>query len=1609
MPRDVIITPASGLVDFKDDAGNIDAKVQIDTVGNLTISNSGGNLTIGDSSATVYIGDGINSTDIVFEQNGSVRAVSGKTLTLGASGSLITVASATSMTSTVSTTGLLTAAGGITVTGGSNTAGHFYSGTTNPSGTTRLNYSGYFYPTFINLIASGDTTTAASHYIVETGSDGFLRPKTLANTKIELIGNANTTFTGPTAARTYTLPDATTGLAGTGVSNTFTDVQGIISTNNQLLLKASTASNPTAIFRNDGTDFYILLSAASTALNGTWNTLRPLIINATTGALTSSNGQSFAGGMSTSAQITSTVATGTAPLVVASTTRVSNLNVATAGTADTFTTARTINGVSFNGSANINIPDLRGTNGTTTLATTGVTSGVNYLTTTNSIAGSAVGISTAGTDTNIGLTITTKGTGTITIDTGTGAGFIDLKPGADSIRFYDDDSSHYYRLVTGNTTANYDITLPAGNVTLTAGTSVVTTRSISTTSPLAGGGDLSANRTLSLAAGYGDTQNPYASKTANNFLAAPNGTAGVPTFRAIVAADIPTLNQNTTGSAATLTTARTINGVSFNGSANISVPDLRGTNGTTTLATTGVTSGVNYLTTTNSATGVAVGISTAGTDTNIGLTIATKGTGAITIDTGTGAGQIDLKSGSSNVRIWDDNSSHYYQFVTGDRTANYDVTLPAGNVTLTAGTTVVTDATNQTIAGTKTFSGILAATNQILTGGPNAFIRDYASGYNTNHVANTIYEIGRFTIAGNFENINIIGEIRAGSGSAVGFSKFVLNIRADTLPSKTFSLQEQYTSYGNDTRVKVYHNTASGLVVVGYLSTAASQNAGWNIRVQERANYNYFTQVTALTALVTTGLTEVVASASTSTDSAIISAPSYISSVATGTAPLVVASTTRVSNLNVATAGTADLLDGVSPLTRSASHRANRNISGGGTITVDASHNVLWSARFIVISNGRGSYFSTTGYFDINCPTSGTVTGVGGATNKTATAAGIPLAAWEALYYILPIGSNNASVAANFRVASYTADLNVPHDWVLICVRNGDNGAVTFNNGITLSAGQSLSAVQQSNTNTGNTLVRRDASGNFSAGTVTAALSGNATTATTLQTTRAINGVNFNGSAAISVPDLRGTNGTTTLATTGVTSGVNYLTTTNSATGGAVGISTAGSDANIGLTITTKGTGSIILDTGTSTGDVEIKPGSSNFRLYDDDSSHYYRFVTGNTTANYDVTLPAGSVTLTAGTTVVTTRSISTTAPLAGGGDLSANRTLSLAAGYGDTQNPYASKTANNFLAAPNGTAGVPTFRAIVAADIPTLNQNTTGSAATLTTTRTLWGQNFNGSTNVTGNLTSVGNITGTGAVTLTATSGTLALAATGANIVTASTNGTERMRITSAGDVLVGNTVESATGLVLGQDRNVAWAEATGTSYPNIFRQASSAALTLGWGVRYSSTANAFTSSIGASVGKSAITVGNLAIRFYVNSESTVSAGTNVTLTERMNINNAGTLSVTGDVVANTASDSRLKTDIKPISNALDKVSKISGVEFYWNSEAQKIYPERIHQDVGVIAQEVQEVMPEIVSERDNGYLAVKYEKLVPLLIEAIKELIGKCETLESKILTLESKFSLK
>ena len=201
-------------------------------------------------------------------------------------------------------------------------------------------------------------------------------------------------------------------------------------------------------------------------------------------------------------------------------------------------------------------------------------------------------------------------------------------------------SSKQDTLVSGTNikTINSNSILGSGNLVITGGVS-----SVSATTPVVATG--TTTPVISLAASYGDTQNPYASKTANNILAAPNGTAGVPTFRAIVGADIPTLNQNTTGTAATVTGLVAV----ANGGTGTATPSLvAGTNIT-------ITGSFPNQTITASAAAGAVTQIVAGTNVTIS---PAGGTGVVTINASGGGGggtQIgDLIGGGVVVAVFND-------------------------------------------------------------------------------------------------------------------------------------------------------------------------------------------------------------------------------------------------------------------------------------------------------------------------------------------------------------------------------------------------------------------------------------------------------------------------------------------------------------------------------------------------------------------------------------------------------------------------------------------------------------------------------------------------------------------------------------------------------------------------------------------------------------------------------------------------------------------------------------------------------------------------------------------------------------------------------------------
>ena len=175
-------------------------------------------------------------------------------------------------------------------------------------------------------------------------------------------------------------------------------------------------------------------------------------------------------------------------------------------------------------------------------------------------------------------------------------------------------------LVSGTNikTINSNSILGSGDLVITGGVS-----SVSATTPVVATG--TTTPVISLASSYGDTQNPYASKTANNILAAPNGTAGVPTFRAIVGADIPTLNQNTTGTASNVTGIVAV----ANGGTGTATPSL--------VAGTNVTITGTFPNQTIAASGAAGAVTQIVAGTNVTISPA-GGTGVVTINASGGGG-----------------------------------------------------------------------------------------------------------------------------------------------------------------------------------------------------------------------------------------------------------------------------------------------------------------------------------------------------------------------------------------------------------------------------------------------------------------------------------------------------------------------------------------------------------------------------------------------------------------------------------------------------------------------------------------------------------------------------------------------------------------------------------------------------------------------------------------------------------------------------------------------------------------------------------------------------------------------------------------------------------
>jgi len=144
--------------------------------------------------------------------------------------------------------------------------------------------------------------------------------------------------------------------------------------------------------------------------------------------------------------------------------------------------------------------------------------------------------------------------------------------------------------------------------------------------------------------------------------------------------------------------------------------------------------------------------------------------------------------------------------------------------------------------------------------------------------------------------------------------------------------------------------------------------------------------------------------------------------------------------------------------------------------------------------------------------------------------------------------------------------------------------------------------------------------------------------------------------------------------------------------------------------------------------------------------------------------------------------------------------------------------------------------------------------------------------------------------------------------------------------------------------------------------------------------------------------TVNALQVRAYTkvsNSTFNIDVGSS---TNALTVNSSGNATIKGSLTVATTSytsDARLKLNAKNISNSLEKVTSLNGVYFTWDESKQDTQKGT---DIGVLAQDVEKILPGIVSTDNNGFKTVQYHKLIPLLIESIKELKKEIDELKHR-----------
>ncbi|PKP38950.1 MAG: hypothetical protein CVT98_04035, partial [Bacteroidetes bacterium HGW-Bacteroidetes-15] len=103
-------------------------------------------------------------------------------------------------------------------------------------------------------------------------------------------------------------------------------------------------------------------------------------------------------------------------------------------------------------------------------------------------------------------------------------------------------------------------------------------------------------------------------------------------------------------------------------------------------------------------------------------------------------------------------------------------------------------------------------------------------------------------------------------------------------------------------------------------------------------------------------------------------------------------------------------------------------------------------------------------------------------------------------------------------------------------------------------------------------------------------------------------------------------------------------------------------------------------------------------------------------------------------------------------------------------------------------------------------------------------------------------------------------------------------------------------------------------------------------------------------------------------------------------------------------ASDATLKRNVQPLKNALDIVKELRGVSFYWDNVGHPDKRLNNKKQIGMLAQDVEKVLPEIVVKNEEGYMGVAYDKITAVLVEAIKEQQQQIQDQKSEIEQLKA-----